>query len=155
MKHLLHQIALRCSHFSTVHPCSTASQAATYFLRIYKFGHRPTQRPNVSINSSMHNQLKRVVEICNPLTPWKKNLYKLHAIFIFSCEICFSWVIYSILNLTTISNIESTSETHLFSMLWTSFAILANAKMPSITSCVASHDIIQIDSESSICCYHP
>lgn len=30
------------------------------------------QRPNVSVNSPRHNQLKKVVKIHNPLTFWKK-----------------------------------------------------------------------------------
>lgn len=33
------------------------------------------QRPNVSVNSPRHNQLKKVVKICHPLTLWKKKIW--------------------------------------------------------------------------------
>lgn len=154
MKHLLHQIALRCSHFSAVHPCSTAFQAATYLLGTYKFRHRPTQRPNVSINSSRHNQLKKAVKICNPLTSWKKkNLYKLYAMFTFHVRL---------LLLTYLLSIEFDNHLKYWIYFWNppifyvmDFICYFSSCQNAITSCVASHDIIEIDSESSICCYHP
>ena len=33
------------------------------------------QRPNVSVNSPRHNELKKVVKIRNPLTSWKKQIW--------------------------------------------------------------------------------
>lgn len=114
------------------------------------------QRPNVSVNSPRHNQLKKVVKICHPLTLWKKkSLNKLHAMFI--CHVRFAFVDlftrYWIWHPSEILNLPL--EPTYFLCYEPHFGNLANVKIPSITSGSASHDITETDSESSICCYHP
>lgn len=143
-------IALRRCCSSPVHCCSSASQAALYLPRTYKFGHRPTKAKHLRLFS----QAKGYCQDTTQLFDMEKKIWTNYMPCWFAKWGLLS-LIYLLFNLTTISSTESTFAAPLFAILWTSLCNLANVKMPPITSGGASHDITETDSESSICCYHP
>lgn len=87
MQHLLHQIALRRCCSSPVHCCSSASQAALYLPRTYKFGHRPTKAKRLRLFSQAKGYCQDTTQLFDME---KKNLNKLHAMLI--CQVRFAFI---------------------------------------------------------------
>lgn len=69
-----------------------------------------SQRPNVSINSLRHDQLKQVVKIHNTLTRWKKEVFS-------SCMLCL-FVMWNLLLLIYLFNIEFDIHLKYWIYLW-------------------------------------